>query len=89
MSSLIINYFDQIALIGSIIVAAIFIYPKFKAKLADGFQTSDIPEAITEGISEYKSAIASIEQVAKDVTVNDVDSVAAIINIIEKQKVFK
>ena len=57
--------------------------------MADGFQSSDIPEAICEGVSEYKSAIASIEDIAKDVTINDANSVAAIISIIEKQKVFK
>ena len=90
MSDFIITYFDQIALVGSLIVATIFIYPKFKAKLADGFQpATDIPEAIAEGLADYKSAFVSIEKIAKDVTINDADSLASIINIIENKKTFK
>jgi hypothetical protein len=89
MSAFIITYFDQIVFAVGIIGVAIFSYPRFKAKLKDGFQCTDVTEAISEGVSDYKSVVANIETIAKDVTINDTDSVATIIDIIEKQKTFK
>lgn len=83
MSDFIIIYFDQIIAVLGIIAIAFYSYPHFKAKLSNGFQASDIPEAIAEGAADYKNAIEQVEthiidsvEVINDVTINDADTVA-------------
>jgi len=70
--------------------ALYFIIPKLYTKIKkDGYQGSDVSEAINEGMTDYKALITSIEGVIKDVTVNDADTVKAITSMIEAKKILK
>jgi len=91
--SLITEIFAYGYLYSDVIFAAILIgilaYPKFIKKQVDGFQITDISESIVESLDEYRAAFKAIEGIAKDVTIDDKDSVAGIINIIESKKTLK
>lgn len=86
----IMSYGDQILICFSAGGIGYFTAPILKAKLKkDGPQLSDIPEAVCEGVAEYQAAMTEMYTVAKDVTVNDKDTVNFVINMIDKFKTFK
>jgi chromosome condensin MukBEF ATPase and DNA-binding subunit MukB len=71
-----------------IIVAFLYLaIPKLYEKIKkDGYQSTDPIEAVTESSIELKNLIMAIEGVAKDVTINDADTVKTIISYIDSKK---
>ncbi|MFA6801238.1 MAG: hypothetical protein WCR19_03920 [Acholeplasmataceae bacterium] len=84
------NYADTVIIGFSAGGIGYFSMPILKAKIKkDGFQTSDITEAVSEGTTEYQSVMSVIETVIDDVTVNDADTISFIKNSIKDLKKFK
>lgn len=86
----IVNYGDIIIVAFSAGGIGWFTMPILKAKIKkDGFQVSDISEAVCEGTVEYQKAFENIDSVIDDVTVNDTDTINFIKNTIKTFKTFK
>ncbi len=84
------NYIDILIVGFSAGGVAYFSMPILKSKIKkDGFQTSDITEAVSEGVTEYQEIMKNIESVIDDVTVNDTDTINFIKNSIKTVKKFK
>lgn len=84
------NYADVIIVAFSAGGIGYFTMPILKAKIKkDGFQPTDITEAVSEGTTEYQDAMKQMYDVAKDITINDKDTVNFVIDMIEKFRKFK
>lgn len=84
------NYADVIIVAFGAGGIGYFTMPTLKAKIKkDGFQPTDITEAVSEGTIEYQDAMKQMYDVAKDITVNDKDTVNFVIDMIEKFRKFK
>ena len=84
------NYADVIIVAFSAGGIGYFTMPILKAKIKKyGFQPTDITEAVSEGTTEYQDAMKQMYDVAKDITINDKDTVNFVIDMIEKFRKFK
>jgi len=87
IATFITMYLDYIILFG---VPGYFIVKQLYKKIKiDGWQSNDVSEAVAEGMADYRAALAKMEEVIDDVTIDPEATCAMVKNIITMYKTFK